>query len=70
MLRLVTEDWTTVLHDRLRKEATSPCEDAQPHVQMFDEPPARPSDGLLFGSYGTSPISGLHFEAADDTAAS
>jgi hypothetical protein len=27
-------------------------------------------DGLLFGPYGTSPVSGLHFENADDSATS
>lgn len=67
MLRLVEEDWTARLQARLR-------EDSEAHREGHDEPaeesPRRGDDRLHFGPYGSSPLSGLHFETADDTAAS
>jgi len=68
MLRLVTEDWAARLQARLREEATTALEATA--GDECAEPSARTDEGLVFGPYGHSPISGLHFDAADDTAAS
>ena len=67
MLRLVQEDWAARLHARLHEDACvqEPVEDDP----MVDSPKRR-DDRLTFGPYGSSPLSGLHFEIADDTAAS
>ncbi len=69
MLRLVTEDWAARLQARLREEATSHVEVTVGDESAADSP-GRSDDRLTFGPYGTSPISGLHFDTPDDTAAS
>ena len=66
MLRLVEEDWTARLHARLMEDA---CIVEPPAEEPVAETTRR-DDGLTFGPYGFSPISGLHFDTPDDTAAS
>ena len=68
MLRLVTQDWTEILRERLREDAGRVREAEK--VEPVAEAQSRGGEGLIFGPYGSSPISGLHFDAADDTAAS
>jgi len=70
MLRLVTQDWTEILRERLREDAGRVRNAGQGRVEPIDEAQSRGGEGLIFGPYGSSPISGLHFDAADDTAAS
>jgi len=69
MLRLVTEDWAARLQARLREEATSTME-VSAGDEIAAESNSRADDRLTFGPYGASPISGLHFDTADDTVAS
>ena len=70
MLRLVTEDWTAILRERLREDADRLREVEQSHGELVAQAQSRAPEGLIFGPYGSSPISGLHFDTADDTAAS
>ena len=70
MLRLVTQDWTEILRARLREDAGRVREIEQGQGEPAGESEPGPREGLIFGPYGSSPISGLHFDAADDTAAS
>ena len=67
MLRLVEEDWTARLQARLREDSEAYRESPD---ESADETAKRGDDRLSFGPYGSSPLSGLHFETADDTAAS
>ena len=67
MLRLVQEDWSARLQARLREDVTTQAAEEE---EIILEPQPRRDAGLTFGSHGSSPVSGLHFERPDDTAAS
>jgi hypothetical protein len=71
MSRLETRSWRSELQRRLEREILATMEvisgEESLQVGPQDLAQARP---LHFGPYGTSPIVGLHFDNAEDTAAS
>jgi hypothetical protein len=69
MVRFTRHSLTSALQERLDREAAAGVE----RIRGGDDivaPPRQWDDRLTFGPYGTSPISGLHFELVDDPAAS
>ncbi|HYO08040.1 MAG TPA: hypothetical protein VER17_03645 [Tepidisphaeraceae bacterium] len=78
MVRFNSHTWTSALQQGLDRDAqrsggTYGWSDISGLAGTSEElaTAGRQADErLLFGPYGASPLSGLHFEAADDTAAS
>ena len=70
-MRLETRSWRSELQRRLEREMLATmevvCGEETLQVTPRDH---EQSNKLLFGPYGTSPVSGLHFETTDDTATS
>ena len=61
--------WRSELQRMLDREVQAATE----LIRREESLQVRPADlvnGLSFGPYGTSPVHGLHFETADDTATS
>jgi hypothetical protein len=67
MVLFEKHEWGTELQRGLDRDSVATVE-----VCVGDDSFAGTQDasGLTFGPYGSSPITGLHFETADDTAAS
>lgn len=61
--------WKSELQRILEQEAIATAEIVT-REDCLQVTPRDHAPGLSFGPYGTSPLKGLHFEAADDTAAS
>jgi hypothetical protein len=57
--------WTTAMQEQLNLEAA-----VLEAIEMEQSRHRDEDAGLSFGPYGCSPITGLHFDTADDTAAS
>ncbi len=66
---IAKQKWQTRLQRRLDREAVATME-----VATGDEPTAGDEtdrcNQLKFGPYGASPVSGLHFDTPNDSAAS
>ena len=70
MMQFETETREIILQRRLDCEAVGTMA-VVGGEETFDVARANAQPGgLSFGPYGASPISGLHFDTADDTAAS
>jgi hypothetical protein len=69
-MRLETRSWRSELQRRLEQEIRATMEVISGEEDLQVMPNDHPQTRLNFGPYGTSPISGLHFESADDTATS
>jgi hypothetical protein len=69
MMRLETRTWRTELQRTLDREAIATMEVVSGEESLQVRPQDH-NDGLTFGPYGTSPLTGLHFENGDDTATS
>ena len=69
MVRFNSHTWTSALQERLDREAVAGLDLLRGGDEII-APPRQWDDRLTFGPYGTSPISGLHFELIDDPAAS
>jgi hypothetical protein len=71
MIRFEGRSWRSELQRLLDREAAATMEvcSGEECLQATAQDAAK-SSSLNFGPYGTSPISGLHFDAAQDTAAS
>ena len=72
---LETRSWRTEIQRRLDREAIASMEvvaggEDSLQVTPDDHVTYSTTGGLTFGPYGTSPLSGLHFENAEDTACS
>ena len=70
MVRFNSHTWTSALQERLSREVDVVEASVVASADDIVAPPRQWDDRLTFGPYGTSPISGLHFENADDPAAS
>ena len=71
MIRLEARPHRSQLQSRLDREAVVSNVATMEVVSGEEESAETPlHDGLTFGPYNVSPIRGLHFDAADDTATS
>ena len=67
MVQFEKHNWGTELQRSLDRDTVATMEVSAGEESADDS--SQPQ-GLSFGPYGSSPITGLHFETADDTAAS
>ena len=71
-MRLETRSWRSELQRRLEREmlpvATMEVVSGEECLQVTPDDHAQ--FRLNYGPYGTSPVSGMHFETANDTATS
>jgi hypothetical protein len=68
---LETRSWRSELQRRLEREMLATMEVVCGGEETLQVTPSDLAQAKLnFGPYGTSPLSGLHFETADDTATS
>ena len=71
MVRFESHTWTSALQERLSREAQAAgLELLDGGEEIIAAPSRQGDDQLTFGPYGTSPVSGLHFENVDDAVAS
>jgi hypothetical protein len=68
MSRLETRSWRSELQRRLEREILATMEVISGDEDLQVTPHDHAQSKLLFGPYGTSPVSGLHFENGRDTA--
>jgi hypothetical protein len=66
---MAKQNWQTRLQRRLDREAVATMEVACGEDAAASDELDR-SDQLKFGPYGASPLSGLHFDTPNDSAAS
>ena len=69
-MRLETRSWRSELQRRLEREMLATMEVVCGEEVLQVTPHDHAQSRLHFGPYGTSPVSGLHFETIDDTATS
>ena len=69
-MRLETRSWRSELQRRLERDMLATMEVTSGEETLRVTPRDHAHTGLHFGPYGTSPLSGLHFENGRDTATS
>ena len=69
-MQLETRSWRSELQRRLEREMLATMEVVSGEERLQVTPADYAPSRLNFGPYGTSPVSGLHFETINDTATS